>query len=614
MSLLCPRGVNDTTCLTATEASAINKIWRGATNERGNKKLWYGQTRGTDLNGLGGANPFGIAVAQPRFWVYFDPTWDWHILGYDNYEAFFNDTVRHGRADHGLRQIRISPDSGITVASWYLARLRRSADHARGQHRLLRRGREDPGRRLRAHERVRAAVHGARRRALRRRRGAADPEPVRRRGGLGRTRIAPETILASRPITLPDGSVRTRTRPLCAYPDVAVWTEQVSSDDAASFVCERGRDHYPHGKRQGQLGPYQPATGPDAEAQASAISSGQPPVGGLTRARGRAAHHGGHGGRGGRRRRRHRHEHRVRAGLGRRQARHAGRKGSARQRRLGPLERAHPHALRQRGGRAPAWASFPVFRDWRERMGGPPVFTHTGFVAVVGHQDAAALRANVEMLKKIGIDTTALSAAELKTLQPIVNVDDVGAAAYEPASGYASPADVVEGFRRQAQARARADPPVDAGDAHRPARQRSRRCRDAERPHRLRRRRRGGRRVGAAALPRDRGRARRAAQGPRHDAGHAAAGAREAAHDRHRSRARHLLPAGGRRPDDRRRAVPGVGHRSRHDGDGPAAVRAGGGRADAHAPHARDGARPRCRAAIAPSTATAPTATRSWAR
>jgi sarcosine oxidase subunit beta len=100
-----------------------------------------------------------------------------------------------------------------------------------------------------------------------------------------------------------------------------------------------------------------------------------------------------------------------------------------------------------------AWASFPVFRDWRERMGGPPVFTQTGFLAVVGHQDAAALRANVEMLRAIGIDTTALSATELKRLQPFVNVDDIGAAAYEPASGYASPADVVEGFRQQAHAR-----------------------------------------------------------------------------------------------------------------------------------------------------------------
>ena len=100
-----------------------------------------------------------------------------------------------------------------------------------------------------------------------------------------------------------------------------------------------------------------------------------------------------------------------------------------------------------------AWASYPVFRDWAERMGGPPVFRRTGFLAVVGPEDATALKSNVEMLREIGIDTVALSPGELKTLQPFVNVDDLGAAAYEPASGYASPADVVEGFRRQAQAR-----------------------------------------------------------------------------------------------------------------------------------------------------------------
>jgi glycine/D-amino acid oxidase-like deaminating enzyme len=100
-----------------------------------------------------------------------------------------------------------------------------------------------------------------------------------------------------------------------------------------------------------------------------------------------------------------------------------------------------------------AWASYPVFRDWSERMDAPPVFTRTGFMAVVGPQDAAALRSNVDMLRGIGVDTVALSPAELKTLQPFANVDDIGAAAYEPDSGYASPADVVEGFRRRAQER-----------------------------------------------------------------------------------------------------------------------------------------------------------------
>jgi hypothetical protein len=59
--------------------------------------------------------------------------------------------------------------------------------------------------------------------------------------------------------------------------------------------------------------------------------------------------------------------------------------------------------------------------------------------------------AAVAMLRGIGVDTTALSPVELLDLQPFVNVEDIGAAAYEPASGYASPADVVEGFRRRAQ-------------------------------------------------------------------------------------------------------------------------------------------------------------------
>ncbi len=98
-----------------------------------------------------------------------------------------------------------------------------------------------------------------------------------------------------------------------------------------------------------------------------------------------------------------------------------------------------------------AFASFPVFRDWSEVLGGPPVFTRTGFVCTVAPPYAGALRKNVEMLRAIGVNTVALSPAELKDLQPFVNVDDLGAAAYEPESGYANPAAVVEGFGRGAR-------------------------------------------------------------------------------------------------------------------------------------------------------------------
>jgi glycine/D-amino acid oxidase-like deaminating enzyme len=97
-----------------------------------------------------------------------------------------------------------------------------------------------------------------------------------------------------------------------------------------------------------------------------------------------------------------------------------------------------------------AWASFPVFRNWTELMGGPTVFTHTGFVNVVAPRFADHLRLNVEMLRGIGVNTTAITGAELRDLQPFANVDDIGAAAYEPDSGYANPAETVEGFRRRA--------------------------------------------------------------------------------------------------------------------------------------------------------------------
>jgi sarcosine oxidase subunit beta len=96
-----------------------------------------------------------------------------------------------------------------------------------------------------------------------------------------------------------------------------------------------------------------------------------------------------------------------------------------------------------------AWASFPIFRHWSDLMGGPPVFTHTGFVATVGPEYADNLRANVAMLRGIGINTTAISAADLARLEPGANVEDIGAAAHEPDSGYANPVDTVMGFGRR---------------------------------------------------------------------------------------------------------------------------------------------------------------------
>jgi len=93
-----------------------------------------------------------------------------------------------------------------------------------------------------------------------------------------------------------------------------------------------------------------------------------------------------------------------------------------------------------------AFASFPTFQRWPEIMGGPPVFTHTGF----RERGRAVLRrrAPEERGDAAGHRDQhhRALAGELKALQPFANVEDLGAAAWEPDSGYADPASTVEGF------------------------------------------------------------------------------------------------------------------------------------------------------------------------
>lgn len=91
-----------------------------------------------------------------------------------------------------------------------------------------------------------------------------------------------------------------------------------------------------------------------------------------------------------------------------------------------------------------AWKSLRYFANWEELVGrdaerGGCGFVQTGFTIVVGPPNVEKLRANVAMLRAVGVDTSLLEPAELRRLEPAINVDDVALAAYEPQSGYADP-------------------------------------------------------------------------------------------------------------------------------------------------------------------------------
>ena len=222
----------DNTCLTPGEASAIQKIWGGARNV-GGKVLWPGLERGASLSGLAGGTPFSIAVAQPRYWVYFDPNWDWTTLTYDNYEAFFKDTMRMvnpmmASENPDLTAFR---NLGGKIVMWQgfadqLIMSEGSIVYYDAATNFMGGGYAQTQQFFR-HFMAPGVGHCG---------GGTGPQPQ----NLFQSVVnwveqgtAPDTILASK--TLTGGG--TQTRPLCPYPAFAKYVGSGSTDDAANFVC-----------------------------------------------------------------------------------------------------------------------------------------------------------------------------------------------------------------------------------------------------------------------------------------------------------------------------------------------------------------------------------------
>jgi sarcosine oxidase subunit beta len=94
-----------------------------------------------------------------------------------------------------------------------------------------------------------------------------------------------------------------------------------------------------------------------------------------------------------------------------------------------------------------AWASFPYFTDWAERVAeGDPGFVRTGFLQLVPPPFSDALRANVAAQRRLGIRAEVVGAEEVARIVPGMVTDDIEVAAHEPESGYADPTGTAAGF------------------------------------------------------------------------------------------------------------------------------------------------------------------------
>src|SRR5829696_120278 len=77
------------------------------------------------------------------------------------------------------------------------------------------------------------------------------------------------------------------------------------------------------------------------------------------------------------------------------------------------------------------------FNDWKHRVGGDCGFTNTGFMQIAKREHEDKLRGNVANQQRIGINTSVISADDVKKLVPDFITDQFDFAAYEPDSGYA---------------------------------------------------------------------------------------------------------------------------------------------------------------------------------
>jgi sarcosine oxidase subunit beta len=98
-----------------------------------------------------------------------------------------------------------------------------------------------------------------------------------------------------------------------------------------------------------------------------------------------------------------------------------------------------------------AWESLKVYANFDGVVGGTSGFVQTGYLVVVEDIDRPGLEQNVAMQQELGINTQAVSEAELADLAPMIRVSPEEALAWEPESGYADPYRVTTSYAARAR-------------------------------------------------------------------------------------------------------------------------------------------------------------------
>ena len=94
-----------------------------------------------------------------------------------------------------------------------------------------------------------------------------------------------------------------------------------------------------------------------------------------------------------------------------------------------------------------------IFHNFADAFGGDARFTETGRVLLFGEEDAASVRANVQMNRDLGVNIHTITPAEVSEIVPQVCTDGVAVGIYEPNSGHADPMATTYAYAEQARNR-----------------------------------------------------------------------------------------------------------------------------------------------------------------
>jgi feruloyl esterase len=235
-SLLCS-STPSVNCLTSIELDAVRKVYAGPKNPRTGQQIFPGWPFGSEGYGPGAGDGWRnfLDVPEPRrvglfqYFVFDNPSWDWRSMDWDRDVAFTTSKMGFLNAtSHDLTPFRERGGKIVMHTGW--------ADPILPAPDVIK-----------YYEEVTETMGGPASTqnffrlfmapGMGHCNGGPGPNTLDALTALEdwvENGIAPEKIMATR--RGQDGAVE-RTRPLCAYPQVARWSGQGSTDAAANFAC-----------------------------------------------------------------------------------------------------------------------------------------------------------------------------------------------------------------------------------------------------------------------------------------------------------------------------------------------------------------------------------------